>query len=235
MKLTEKRYHWNICSGHITPLSTEKLYTVAKRPLARTVTVTTRKYFLIFVIRQWFYSGQNCMRTENSAPRVWTETPGVRHWNPLRIVSSWLTCQSHWKCLGDHGNRKTLLHLLQKGEVRDNAPSDRQYSPYTWLSVEWTADVLFLTLLSTCWSNANFMMKGDTDFICSVLCQTFKSINPAAYLLFWQLVTVSGWRCPLILLYPYVIITFYFPLRRNVCIMASEGNYANSLYSVVSF
>lgn len=115
------------------------------------------------------------------------------------IAPASLISHSHWKWLGDHGNKNAFLHLLQEGGGRDNAPSDRQYSPYTRLSVAWRADVRFSRLRSTCWSNANFMMKSDTDFICRVLCKTSESINPAAYLLFWHSVAVSGLRSPLIL------------------------------------
>lgn len=164
------------------------------------------------------------MWTENSAPFVWTEATVVRHSSLVGIALSRPICESHWKWLGDHGSRNTLLHLRQEGGGRDNAPSDRQYSPYTRLSVAWRADVRFSRLRSTCWSNANFMMKSDTDFICRVLSQTSQSINPAAYLLFWHSVTVSGLRSPLILPCLYDLWTFSFPWMYILCLLG--GNLA---------
>jgi hypothetical protein len=172
------------------------------------------------------------MRTENSAPRVWAEAPVVRHCNPVGIAPARLICQSHFKWLRDHWNRNALLHLLQEGRGRYNASSDRQYSPYTRLSVAWRADVRFSRLRSTCWSNANFMMKSDTDFICRVLCKTSQSINPAAYLLFWHSVAVSGLRSPLILPYLYAFWTFFSTMHK--CIYyAFWGQSCKDLYSLI--
>lgn len=172
------------------------------------------------------------MRTENSAPRVWTEAL-VRHCNPVGIAPSRLICHSHWKCLRDHSNRNALLHLLQEGGGRDNAPSDRHYSPYTRLSVAWRADVRFWKLRSTCWSNANFMMKSGTDFICRVLCKTSQSINPATFLLFWHSAAVSGLRSPLILPCLYVLWTFFFSTLQKCIYYAFWGKSCKDLYSVI--
>ena len=73
-----------------------------------------------------------------------------------------------------------------------DAGPGRTSSPYTWQSVARTVAVVELSFCPTCWSNANFVMKSDWDFICRLRCKTSQLMIPVAYPLFWHFGTSIG-------------------------------------------